>query len=326
MRVAITGATGHLGTNVMRACLDRGHVVRALVRDVTHKAIAGLPVEIETIDVLEHATLRPALSGCDAVIHLAARISITGDRDGLVAKTNIEGVRNVVKASVSAGISRLVHVSSIHAMQLEMAGETVDETCRLVGDSGFAYDRSKAAGERIVSEAVASGLNAVILRPSGILGPLDYTVSRANRMLLDFFSGKRRFLIPGGFDWVDARDVARAVVSALDRGSAGTQYLLSGHWQSLSDIAEACGTISAKPVRRITVPGRIAAVAAPVVEAASVISGTEPLFTREALAAIASNCRHCSSDRAIRELGFVARPLIETLRDSHEWFHEQQML
>lgn len=319
MRVAVTGATGHLGANVVREFLDKGHAVRAIARRVDSPALHGLALERVAADVLDPPALGAAFAGCDVVVHLAAKISIRGDRDGEVRRTNVEGTRNAVAAARGAGIGRFVHVSSVHAMRLDAVEGIADESRPLVGEGAFAYDRSKAEGERIVLGAAKDGLDALVLRPTGIIGPHDFRLSRAGAMLREFFRGERPFLIPGGFDWVDARDVAATIAAAVTRGRVGHAYLLSGNWVSIADLARLCGAVGGAERHRIILPRWMALAALPFVEALADLRRGEPLFTRESLAAVASNTRALSSRKAADELGFTARPVVETLRDTFDW-------
>jgi dihydroflavonol-4-reductase len=325
MRVAVTGATGHLGANVVRAFLDGGHGVRAIARRVDSPALRGLALEPVAADVLDPAALGAAFAACDVVVHLAAKISIRGDRDGEVRRTNVEGTRNAVAAARGAGVGRFVHVSSVHAMRLDAVEGIADESRPLVGEGAFAYDRSKAEGERIVLGAAADGFDALVLRPTGIIGPRDFRLSRAGAMLREFYRGERPFLIPGGFDWVDARDVAAAIVAAVTRGRPGQAYLLSGNWVSIADLARLCGEVGDAGRSRFVLPRWMAMAALPFVEALAEIRRGEPLFTRESLAAVASNTRSLSSRKAAEELGFAARPVVETLRDTFAWLESGEV-
>lgn len=208
------------------------------------------------------------------------KISIRGDRDGEVRRTNVEGNANVVAAARAAGVDRFVHVSSVHAMRLDGAAGVADESRPLVGEGAFAYDRSKAEGERIVLGAAADGFSALVLRPTGIIGPHDFRLSRAGAMLREFYRGERPFLIPGGFDWVDARDVAATIVAAVARGRVGHAYLLSGNWVSIADLARLCGEIGGTERRRLVLPRWTALAALPFVETLANLRSGEPLFTR----------------------------------------------
>jgi dihydroflavonol-4-reductase len=271
-------------------------------------------------DVLDIGTLGPAFAGVDAVIHLAGLISIRGDPDGRVMRTNVEGTRNVVDACLAAGVAKLVHFSSIHAFRISKADHFVDETQPAADASCFQYDQSKALGEREVLAGVARGLDATILNPTGVVGPFDFAPSRAGAMLKALFSGRMRFLVDGGFDWVDARDVSRAASDALGRGATGERYLLPGHWASFGELADLCDRISGKPVMRWMVPGGVARLGVPFSLLSARLTGKEPLFTQESLAIVAHDRWSCSRTKAELELGYRVRPLADTLADTCAWF------
>jgi dihydroflavonol-4-reductase len=323
VRAAITGASGHLGANLVRALVADGHDVAALVRDDA-RAVAGLPIRVVRGDLFDPRALRAAFEGADVVFHVAARISIGGDRSGEVARTNVGGVRGVVAACLDARVPRLVHVSSIHAFSVRPVGEPVDETRGPSdADAGApAYDRSKAEGEREVLAGVARGLDAVIVNPTGIIGPHDWKPSRMGRVILDLARGRMPALVDGGFDFVDARDVARATIEAGHRGRRGERYLLPGAWWHIDDLARAVSRIAGVRPPRFVVPMTMARVGAPFVESLWPLAGAEPLYTRESLHAL-RHYRHVRREKAARDLGYVPRPLEETLADTLAWFRQQ---
>jgi len=164
MRVAVTGATGHVGSNLVRALQQRGDQVRVLIRDRAD-ALAGLEVERVRGSVGDAEALQRLFAGVDVVYHLAAMISISGDPHGHVRATNVDGTRRVATAALAAGVRRMVHCSSVHAFDLYVPGgegeQRVDESWPRVPDAAphFAYDRSKAAGERALHEVIAAGLD-----------------------------------------------------------------------------------------------------------------------------------------------------------------------
>ena len=199
MRIAVTGATGHLGANLVRLLVERGHEVRALYRRAESlKALAGVAVERQPCDVLDIGTLKAGFAGVDAVMHLAAVISIRGDPDGRVMRTNVEGARNVVDACLARGVAKLVHFSSIHAFKIGQSVEFVDESHPPADESSFRYDQSKALGEKEILAGVKKGLDATILNPTGVIGPFDFKPSRAGTMLRRFLAGRMRVLVAGG--------------------------------------------------------------------------------------------------------------------------------
>ncbi len=321
MRVAVTGANGHVGANVVRDLLAHGFAVRALcLHGSERSALAGLDVEVAEIDILHPESLDAAFRAVDAVIHLAAKISIQGDRDGSVMCTNMEGARNVARACLARDVAKLVHVSSLHAFKFSPADHEVNETAPAADHTCFAYDRSKAAGEDEILAAVREeGLDATILNPTGILGPHDYVNSRGGGMLRSFYRGQFSALIDAGFDWVDVRDVAGAIRQTMHGGRAGERYLISGRWASIKELADLCEDVTGTRRRRVVLPWWTALLGLPAAQLQSLMAKEPPLFTYESLMILRGSNKNCSSDKARREIDYAPRPLDETVRDTYEW-------
>jgi dihydroflavonol-4-reductase len=325
MDVAITGATGHLGGTLVRAILAQGRSVRVLARKDL-RAIQGLNVETVTGDVLNPESLMKLFKGVDTVYHLAARISIIGSEGGMVDKINVEGTKNVLDACLNSGIKRLVHFSSIHAFNSYPHDEVIDESRALAtGKNEFYYDRSKATAQMAVREAVRQGLSAVILNPSGIIGPYDYKISRMGGVLLDIYHCRYPALIDGGYDWVDSRDVVASALAAETKGRDGECYLLSGHWVHVCDIARIVSEIYCKKTPRFATPIWLCNLPAYCVVAYSKMRKVTPKFTPQAIKALQRH-RYISHEKATRELGHSPRPIETTIRDTLDWFKAQGML
>jgi dihydroflavonol-4-reductase len=321
MTVVVTGANGHIGANLVRELVLRGHRVRALIHK-NERALEGLEIERVRGDVRDPASLRTAFDGAEVVFHLAAVISISGDRNGRVTATNVRGPQNVAEAARGCGVRRMVHTSSVHAFMQEPLGEPLDESRRKVDDPRYpAYDRSKARGEAEVRRVIAKGLDAVIVNPTGVVGPNDFAPSRMGRLLLNFRLRRMPALVPGGFNWVDVRDVVAGMIAASERGRTGENYLLGGQWHSLSELAVMAEEITGVRSPRFVCPLPLARIGAPLMQAWGALRGVEPLFTSETLHALGGN-RRVVSDKAARELGHEARPTRETLRAAYEWFAE----
>jgi dihydroflavonol-4-reductase len=319
--VVVTGASGHLGANVVHALLDRGERVRVLVHRSTSAFdhLDHLDHRLERVhgSVCEPDTLGPAFEGARRVYHLAGIISLDGDADGRVHRVNVEGTRNVARACLERGVDRLVHVSSVHAFDMHPRDEVLDETREQVADSHrhSDYDRSKALGERVVREAIADGLDAVILNPTGIMGPVDHGPSRLGQLLCDLANRKLPALLDGGFDFVDVRDVASAVCSAGDRGRRGENYIIGNAWYSLRELAALVEDCTGRRAPAFVSPVWAARLGVPFARVASRVRGREPNFTGESLEVLLSN-RSISSRKARAELGHAPRPLRETVADS----------
>ena len=319
MIIAITGANGHVGVNLCKALLEQGHTVRALVHK-NSQGLEKLKVEIFRGDMLDKESLRPLLNGAEVVFHLAAKISITGDSKGIVRDINTEGTRFMIELAREFGIRRFIHFSSIHAFQQVPQDRILDETMPLVGENAFAYDRSKADGERIVMNAAKDGLDAFVLSPTAIVGPMDQEPSLMGKALLQIYFHQIPALVPGGYNWVDVRDIVSAAIQSIDKGRTGEKYLLSGHWHSLNEVARMIEKHTGRMVVRTIMPFWLAWVGLPFITLYSRISARTPLYTRESLEIILHCSRQISHEKASKELGFNPRTMDETVQDTMKWF------
>jgi dihydroflavonol-4-reductase len=238
---------------------------------------------------------------------------------------NVQGVRNVIRACDDCGVERLIHFSSIHAYVQEPLHEVLDESRPLVSEAMRVppYDRSKAAGERLVRAAAERGLNTVVLNPTGIIGPCDFGPSPFGQVLASLGRGALPVIVGGGFDWVDVRDVVDASLRAEEVAPAGARYLLSGRWVTNRDLAATVSRISGKPAPRLTVPLAMARLATPFATAWARWRGKRALLTAVALRDLRGN-RRISHARAAAELGYAPRPLRETLADTLRWYEQRR--
>ena len=325
MTAVVTGAGGFVGGNLVRALLDDGQTVRAgILQDPG--GLEGLEVDLVQLDVLDMDSLVSAFQGADVVYHCAAAISIMGGQGGRVESINIQGTENVVEACLTAGVGRLVHFSSVHALDPMPADETIDEDRALaLGDHFPAYTRSKAGGEMAVLAGVERGLDAVILNPSGILGPYDFKPSLLGQTLMQLYRRSLPALVDGAYDFVDVRDVVQSAIVASTRGTSGQRYLLSGHWSSVQDLALAAEAATGKRAPRMVTPLWVARWTAPLFEMFSALTGTRPLYTRESVQVLADNAQFDIS-RARADLGHEPRPLKDSMVDTYAWMEEAGML
>jgi len=320
--VVVTGASGHLGANLVRQLLAAGRRVRVLAHG-DMRPLDGLEVDRVTGDVLDERSLTLAFRGAGAAYHLAAVISIVGAQRGRVEAVNVGGTRNVVCACLARGVRRLIHFSSIHAYCQFPLDLPLDES-RRPSDAGRApaYDHSKARAEREVLAGVERGLDAVIVNPTAVLGPFDFEPSRMGCVLRDLQREALPVLVDGGFDWVDARDVCAAAIAAEDRGRRGERYLLSGTYLSLAGLAALVAETSGARPPGLVVPQWLARPIAPLAEIWSGLRRSEPRLTRDSMVALRTCNPAIRHDKASAELSFAPRPLRTTVADTLRWFSD----
>ena len=325
MSVLVTGASGHIGGNLVRALLDQGREIKVVVREDS-RAIQGLDVQKINADVLDYDSLLKACNGADVIYHLAAKISITGEEGGAVHQVNVIGTRNVVRACLESGVKRLIHFSSIHALCCMPPDKPVDESNFLSdGDRALPYDKSKALGEKEVMAGVNNGLDAVILRPTGVLGPHDYKPSAMGEVFLLLHKRKIPALVEGGFNWTDVRDVVQGAIAAEQKGRTGEAYILSGTWLSFGDMAVIFEEITGVKTPKWMTPMWLARLGAPFVTMFNKLIGKRPLYTNCSLDALCWN-RQISHAKATKELNYSPRPIRETIVDSVNWFKKAGMI
>jgi len=319
MRVAVTGAGGHLGGTLVRRLITDGHDVVAVDLEKS-RALESLQVTYIQGDVLDRQAMEAAFDGVEVVCHLAAVISVVGDPTGVVRRVNVEGPANVADAAMSAGVRRMVHCSSVHAFDLSRATEPLTEEAPRSVDSRLpAYDRSKWSGEQSVQSRIEVGLDAVVVNPTGVIGPYDFAPSRMGRVFLAIRDGRLRATIDGGFDWVDVRDVASGIVAAIDVGCTGENYLLSGHRISMPVLASIASSIAGVDPPKYVLPQWLARLWGPLGTRLALRNDRALSMTQESLHALFNGPR-VSSTKASAELGYTARPFEETVRDTYEWF------
>ena len=324
----ITGASGQIGGVLARALADRygPRQVRAIYRK--HRGTAAdLDITWVNGDILDKESLSAAFTGAETVFHLAALVSVDAVKAQEFQLTNVTGTRNVVEAALACGVRRLVHVSSIHAYDQHPLDEVLDES-RQPADRPHhdPYDRSKAAGEVEVRRGIDQGLDAVILNPTSVVGPYDGRPSPMGQVFLDLY--RRRFpaLIAGGYDWVDVRDVVAAIMAAETQARCGENYLVSGHWHTMRELAHFSRQATGVAIPRLVFPLFVARLWAPCQVVLDRCLGRRPLYTPTGARVMAHSNRQISSAKARAELGFHPRALAESVKDTYRWFDERGML
>jgi len=324
MKIAVTGASGHIGNCLVKELKKQGAEIKVLVHDTS-----DVPIEIDVEPVrgnlLDPESLFNLCAGVDVVFHLAAQIAIDNVSSERVYETNVTGTKNMIIAANKSGVKKFIHFSSIHAFRIGSPDQMLDESRSLVETNKVIYEFTKAEGERVVMKAVKEGLNAVILNPTAVIGPFDYRCSLLGQALLKIHQNKLPFLVSGGYNWVDVRDVVSASIKAIESGREGEKYILSGEYCSLQELSAMISKISGCKIP-VIVPVILARLACPFLKIYSSVTNKQPLYTYQSLDILVNSPVNVSYAKAKNELGYEPRPLDQTLRDTFDWYEENNFI
>ena len=267
--------------------------------------------------------LSSKMEGCDAVFHSAAYVAVENINTPLMHEINVVGTKNICRAALDANIPKLIHFSSVHAFQQTPTDESLDERRPLVRNKNAPpYDKSKAEAQHVIYNACNKGLNAVILHPTGIIGPYDFKPSRMGKVLLDIMKKKMLININAGFNWVDVRDVSNTAINCITAGKQGQHYIIPGQWATFKQISTIISNQLHFRTNYLTLPFWSAYLALPFAFMFSKLTGSRPSFSRGSLHALAEQCQKIPGTLARDEIGHQSRPLIETINDTITWFQK----
>ncbi len=330
--VAVTGATGLLGQHVCRSLLGWGATVRAMVhRDSDHTLPADLAatVQVQAGDVRDTDSLKRTFAGVHAVVHCAAHVMVEADPEGLVDAINATGTANVIEACIASGVSKLVHVSSVHAFS-PLRGTRLHRSSPLALDSHIPYCASKAvAHQRVLQEAAAGRLDATVVCPGALVGPGDTAPTSVGELLLQLATGRIPCFINEGYWWSDPRDVAEAVASAAGHKTtpgAGRVYFTLGRFEKIAGLARLCSRIMGRNLERPVVPVALARAGLPFLRLYAALRRQPPLYTRNSLHLVCECPADVDHETTEMELGYVRRPLEHSVRDALHSFQDRGVL
>lgn len=326
MKTLITGATGFVGSAVLRQLIKAGHCVRALIRSKSDcRNLAGLPVEICVGDLTDRASLDRAVAGCSTLFHVAADYRLWVPQPQKIYDTNVAGTCNIMLAAGCAGIKRIVYTSSVATLGLNPHGSPADENTPVsLADMIGHYKRSKFLAEAEVKRLVEEqGLPVVIVNPSTPVGPRDIKPTPTGRIIVDAVSGRMPAYVDTGLNLVHVDDVAAGHLLALERGQIGERYVLGAVNMTLKEILVQLAAITGRRPPRIRLPHNLVLPIAYVSEGWAYTVGRkkEPRVTLAGLR-LAKKRMFFSAEKARRVLGFQSRPVDEALRDAVDWFRQ----
>ncbi|HIR92381.1 MAG TPA: NAD-dependent epimerase/dehydratase family protein [Candidatus Egerieimonas intestinavium] len=317
----ITGAKGHVASTIIQYLRGQDCQIRGLILPTEEGQDDG-QVTYYRGDVSRPETLEAIFADIDGreviVIHAAGIISIADQVTPLLYRVNVEGTRNIIRQCMRCRVKRLVYISSVHAIPEKAGMAAISETSTFSGEAVTgAYAATKAEATRQVLEAVGQGLDAVVVHPSGIIGPYDKGNNHVVQLIAMYISGKLPAGVAGGYDFVDVRDVAKGCLLAAEKGRAGSCYILSNRYFTVGELLEyARGASGGR--KKVCLPMGVARAFAPLFEWLARIRHTRPLYTKYALYTLSSN-GHFSHSKATAELGYHPRDMGATVRDTIFW-------
>ncbi|HEX7619321.1 MAG TPA: hopanoid-associated sugar epimerase [Verrucomicrobiae bacterium] len=327
MKCFVTGASGFIGSHVVRELLARKHHVKALVRPGgDRRGLAGAGVELVTGDVSDADMLRREMDGCDWCFHCAASYHLWMRDYAPMYATNVAGTRNVLEAAGQARCKRIVYTSTVGCVGLPKNEDgkwiPTDETAP-VSESQMTnhYKRSKWLAEKTALELAQKNLPVVIVNPSAPVGPGDLKPTPTGQVIVDFLNRKMPAYLETGLNWVHVRDVAIGHILAAEKGLVGQRYILGnkdGNWTMEQTLA-VLGEITGIPAPKMKIPHWVALAAAHVDEGVSFFTKKPP---KAPLAGVrmARYKMWFNPAKAIRELGLPQTQPKEALAEAVEWF------
>jgi nucleoside-diphosphate-sugar epimerase len=327
-KTLVTGGSGHFGANLVRRLLAEGHEVRALYQvEANNRALDGLELERFAGDVRDAVRMREACRGCGQVFHAAAKVSTRAPspaQEREIWEINVLGTRNVVRASLEAGVDRLCLTGSFSGIGIDP-----DAPSRPVHEGmpfypfmdWLPYARTKTLAEHEVLKGVADGLDAVIAVATGIIGPHDFLPSRTGKTLIDFAHGKLRGYMPGGSEFVRAADLVEGHLLAMAKGKSGRRYLLSTEFLTLDQLLDLFAELVGrnKPWLRIPVPVMKTISHTYAATIRRLAPEAPQRLTPGAIEILAMN-RHADLTLAREELGYAPTSMREAVREVYEFF------
>jgi dihydroflavonol-4-reductase len=321
----VTGASGFIGSHVVKLLCAEGVRVRALVqKGVPLANLDGLPIEQVEGDLLDAQSLQRALEGCDTVFHLAAIFAYWLPDPTLMYRVNVEGTIQLLTAAKAAGVRKVVHTSSIAAIGTRTGELPADESTPFNNwDTADHYVISKYVGELEALKFNAAGLPVVIVNPAFPFGANDIAPTPTGVLIQRYVSGKNPFVFRGGFNIVDVRAVARGHWLAALKGRPGERYILGGHNTTYRQFAErVCELAEVKPPRWEVPTAPFARVGRVLEWVSDHITRRPPLMVDKGLRYSTERFLYCDISKARRELGYDPGSFDEALSEAVRWFRE----
>lgn len=326
MKVLVTGATGLLGSNLLRILSERGHQIKVLLQPGScTKTIDQLPIEMVEGNILNFEEFLEAARGVDAIFHLAADTSVWPARNPNTVKVNVEGTRNAIYVALAVQAKRFIHVGTANTFSYGNDQKPgIENTPYICQKFGLDYMDSKQQAQQLVVEASKKGLPAIMVNPTFMIGPFDSKPS-SGQMLVAVHSGKVKGFSQGGKNYVCVQDVAIGIANALKKGRIGESYILGNENLTYEQAFTKMANIMNSKPPRIKLPNWLVISAGFINTYIGKITGKNPGVSYP-LARIACERHYYSSEKAIKELDFPQTPIEVGIRQSYEWLKTNKYL
>lgn len=325
----VTGATGFVGSAVVRALVARGADVRVLARPGSDRRnLAGLEVTVFEGDLMRPETLKSALERCEGLFHVAADYRLWTRDPEAMFRANVEGSRAILRSAHQSGVKRAVYTSSVAVLGIDPSGAPSDEQTPVrYADMIGAYKQSKYRAEEAVNEVIReTGFDCVIVNPSTPIGPRDIKPTPTGRLVVEAAAGRMPAYVDTGLNVAHVDDVAAGHLLAYEKGATGRRYILGGEDMLLRDILHTVAGIAGVKPPAMQIPrGPIYPIAWAAETWCTLTGRGEPFATVDGLK-MSKKKMFFSSSRAESELGYQHRPGEEALRDAVTWFRQNGYL
>lgn len=322
--IAVTGATGLLGSFIVRKLVEENESVRAFRRsgsDISTLKDIESHIQWCEVDICDPVVLEEALEGVTTVIHAAAIVSFNPRDEKKMFHVNVNGTKNLVDACLHAGVKRFIHISSVAALGRQKDVTTVDERSTWTTSSlNSAYAESKYLAELEVFRGQEEGLSTLIVNPSVILAPANWRQSSAQ--LFRYVWEEKMFYFPGTMNVVDVRDVADIVYKFIGLPKEAERYVINAGTISIKDLFNKIARHFNKKAPSVEINKKILKIVAVAEEVRSLVLGTSPLVTRES-ARLAGTNIFCNNQKVKDLLNYEFRPIDATLRWCCEYYLRQ---
>lgn len=327
MKALVTGATGFIGSSVVRELLKDGVEVRILLRENSDtRNLNGLEVERAYGDIRESDPVESALRGCDILYHTAALYGFWAPDNKAFYEINVEGTKIVLNTALKLGLGKVIYTSSIVAVGSHGGDNLANEESEFnLWETGDHYARSKYLAEVEAMKIYEAGLPLVVVNPAMVIGVRDIKPTPSGKMIVDIVNGKMPGYIDGGINLVDVEDVARGHILAAQKGRTGDRYILGNENMSVSDYFRLIGEVAGVKPPKLKIPYAAAIILGYGYQLIADMIKKPPVLTAP-MVRTGSKYAYYDSSKAVTELGLPQTPIRTTVEKAVNWFREKGYL